>query len=326
MAGRGGIGAAGAIGPALTAPQAPAPGVPSPQAQPGLWRKFQQKLVTDPNFRMALLTTGLNLLKTPPFGQSGFDQFANASLAGVGTLDQLRQRDLENERLGRTENLAERRTVATEANAATSAQNAETNAARLEATSANFASNLKLAQDRLTEFTRSNKAKEANTASTGGSTGTERLLQGRMIALSTLHPDIYPNTAEGQAKVRLAAETFKPNDPLSQGRLLGQLIEDITSANQQDVTFNDAQALSPDEIQTQAIETFRLITSDLSETATAPAEPEVDPLEGPVTQGTQTAVVHKVSDDPPMYQLELGGALRAPKYTAEQIQALRSGN
>jgi len=271
---------------------------------------------------MALLTTWLNMLKTPPVGQSGFDQFANASLAGVGTLDQLRQRDLENKRADTTVDLAARRTSATERNAETSAQNADTNAARLEATSANFASNLQVARDRLTEFTRSNKAREANTSSSGGSTGTERLLQGRMIALTTLHPDIYPDTPEGKAKVRLAAESFKTNDPLSQGRLLSQLITDITDANQTAVTFNDAVPLTQDEINTQAIETFRLITGDLTEDA-APEELAVDPLEGPITQGTTSGIIHKTGDNPPTYQIEINGALRAPKYTAEQIEELR---
>ena len=44
------------IGGALTQPTAPVRGASAPEEQLGLWQKFRQKLATDPNFRMALLT------------------------------------------------------------------------------------------------------------------------------------------------------------------------------------------------------------------------------------------------------------------------------
>ena len=79
------------VGGALTQPQ-----VPVGQAQPekiGLWQRFRDKLASDPNLRMALMTTGNQMLKTPQPGQSGFDIFSDAAQAGIGTLDTLRQRD-----------------------------------------------------------------------------------------------------------------------------------------------------------------------------------------------------------------------------------------
>lgn len=81
------------MGPDLTQPQAPIAAAPADPSQIGLWQKFKERVQNDPNLRMALLTAGSNMLRTPEFGQSGFDVFANAAGTGIQTLDQLRQRD-----------------------------------------------------------------------------------------------------------------------------------------------------------------------------------------------------------------------------------------
>jgi len=58
----------------------------------GLWRNFLSRL-DDPNVRQALLVTGINLLRSPQYGQNSGDIAANALTAGVGTLQQLRERE-----------------------------------------------------------------------------------------------------------------------------------------------------------------------------------------------------------------------------------------
>lgn len=78
----------------------------------GLWAKFKQQM-QDPNFKTAMLTTGINMLRSPGYGQSGFDVAANALGTGVQTLqglrtaqqtrkDKLDQQTIENERAGKT--------------------------------------------------------------------------------------------------------------------------------------------------------------------------------------------------------------------------------
>ena len=86
-------GAGGGIGRALTGPQIPVQSAPVDPSQISKWQAFRQKLASDPNLRMALLTAGVNMMRTPEMGQTGFDVFADAAGTGIGTLDQLRQRD-----------------------------------------------------------------------------------------------------------------------------------------------------------------------------------------------------------------------------------------
>lgn len=82
--------------PPLAPPQAPAPGQMSTggpiEALKGAWRGFFQKMDTDPNFKMAVLQTGLGMLKSPQVGQNGFDVAANALGTGVATLQGLRDK------------------------------------------------------------------------------------------------------------------------------------------------------------------------------------------------------------------------------------------
>lgn len=54
------------------------------------WRGIFQKL-KDPNVRAALLQTGLGLMKSPGYGQSGWDVASNALAHGAGTLQALRE-------------------------------------------------------------------------------------------------------------------------------------------------------------------------------------------------------------------------------------------
>lgn len=104
------------------------------QAQsPGIFASLMQKW-QDPNVRQAIMQTGLNLMRSPGYGQSQWDVGANALGAGVSTLEQLRERDRQRGLLAEDratkeqqrgiENTRADRQVATgEKNAATNATN-----------------------------------------------------------------------------------------------------------------------------------------------------------------------------------------------------------
>lgn len=188
-----GIGGGG-VGGALTNPQMPSRGASAPQAQMNLWQKFQQKLTNDPNFRMALMTTGLNMMRTPKLGESGYDVFADASLQGMGTLDQLRRRDVATERQEKLDELTGQRTAAT-------VQTAETGAARVEQAGEQFAETQADAEAR-TQILRDRLDLEKKKLREG-ETGPERMLAGAVSAL--IQSGRYPNTPEGVAEARLYA-------------------------------------------------------------------------------------------------------------------------
>jgi hypothetical protein len=57
-----------------------------------LWRNFLSNL-NDPNVKQAIMTTGVNLLRSPQYGQNSGDVIANALGTGVQTLQGLRNLD-----------------------------------------------------------------------------------------------------------------------------------------------------------------------------------------------------------------------------------------
>jgi len=59
------------------------------------WKGFLSTLKTDPNMRMALIQTGIGMMRSPRMGENGWDVAGEALGRGVMTLDQLRQRDKE---------------------------------------------------------------------------------------------------------------------------------------------------------------------------------------------------------------------------------------
>lgn len=124
MGGTGPTGVGGALSPqnaANAAPQPPVGGLPLPDSagppvdaslglqdvpatalpeqtpqfeeRKNLWRKTIDKIKTDPNFKQSVMTTGLNLMRSPGQGQNGWDVASNALQAGVTTLQALRERD-----------------------------------------------------------------------------------------------------------------------------------------------------------------------------------------------------------------------------------------
>lgn len=302
------------VGQALTQPQVPAAGIaPTDPKQLNLWQRFQERLKQDPNLQMALLTTGLNLLRTPQPGQSGFDVFADAATTGVGTLDQLRQRDKSAARQVTQDQLAERRVGAAEQGVAISGQNAETNRQRVLQSNEQFKTQMELARDKLAEDKRQFNERDkagVNSPITGG----ERLVNAGIEALVTANPDVYPDNAEGRAKARLRMQGMEgTQDPLGQARIIAGLVGDMQENN---VFMPKNQQLSNEEILQRALETFSIITGDLSQPAEAG-----DPLEGasiahPVNGAGK---VVKVGED--KYVVEFAGGSTG-ELTKTQIEAL----
>jgi hypothetical protein len=102
------------------------------------WRGFLDQMA-DPNFKQAALMTGINLLRSPGYGQGPGDIAANALTQGVGTLQSLRAQQFEQQQQQQAGQRAERQVGVAERGAATQEANARTNAqgvfAQREATS-----------------------------------------------------------------------------------------------------------------------------------------------------------------------------------------------
>lgn len=300
----------GPTGQALTSPQVPAAGAaPIDPSQVGLWQKFQQRMKDDPNLRMAMLQTGLNLFRSPEPGRNNFDVFADATSTGVGTLDQLRQRDLENERRDTAAGEATRRTNISGRRADIAAgQRSDTAEARA---------------NTLTEDARQFDARlEAGDFSPAGSqsTGAERVLAADVEALMLSDPGTYPNTPEGEARARLVARDLSGlGDKLGQGRLLQKLVSDIREANLENVTFNNATPLTEQEILQQAVVTFRTITQDISGD-----EEDLEGTEIPVPNSPtgDVGIVEKIGED--AYVIKYNNDTEISReYTAKQIRTIQ---
>jgi hypothetical protein len=75
-------------------PQGPVTNPEEIKKNRNLWQKFNDKVKADPNFRQAVLQTGLGMMKTARYGEGSFDVVSNALSTGVTTLDMLRRRDM----------------------------------------------------------------------------------------------------------------------------------------------------------------------------------------------------------------------------------------
>ena len=290
------------VGGALTQPQAPARSAAAPQEQLGLWHNFQQKLATDPNFRMALLTTGLNMMRTPEPGESGYDVFADASLQGIGTLDQLRQRDIGTERQGRIDALTERGVEAGERRGDIAQQGLEERSAQAAAA---------LAESRRQFDARMAAGDFGPQGGAAGSTGPERMAT--LAEQQFIDAGIYPDTPEGRGLAGLRAKGLigkglvTPQDRMD---FAGEIAKDI-------VVFNPD--MTPVEAATRAVSLVNALADPLNQ-ADVSATPS-DDLEGQVinhsTQGTGTVV--KKGED--RYVVEFPGG-NTTTLTGEQIRRM----
>lgn len=208
------------LGAALIQPPVPTPG-PASTADPeqrNIWQKFMQRLDQDPNLRMALLSTGLNLLKDPNPGSSGFDQFANSALTGVQTLDTLRQRESGQQIQARQEDRADRRVDLQE-------EGLDVQRESLGQRRRSFDERMNIARDRLDETKRHNRAIERPSAA-GASTGQERTANTIKESLMTLYPEAYAGP-QGEAKANLDALRFtaSTDDEAARARTVASLAE-----------------------------------------------------------------------------------------------------
>ncbi len=305
-------------GSALTQPQAPSRGAPVPQEQLGLWQNFQNKLRTDPDFRMAMLTAGLNMLRTPQIGETGFDTFASGALTGVQTLDQLRQREAGTEREGRQDVLAERRVEATESQAETAATSAQQTGERFERSHEVAVERTQLLRDQL-DFER-DKFRDI-----GGTTGPERILSGAVDAL--VGSGRYEDTPEGRANARVFASGL--SGELSSRDLLNATMSRIDVLSRQNILLDEP--LSAADIAREAFEDVQSVAGFFRIPERQSGVDELDGAEiilpfseegGAVEKGTIRKVQGK--DDAYVIEFEAGGEAGVSReYTREQILKIK---
>ncbi len=271
------------IGQALMGPTVPMQGTPVPTEQVSRWQAFRNKLQNDPNLRMALMTAGLNMMRTPQRGETGFDTFSQGALTGLNTLDQLRQRD-QRQLLEAEDRDEERRsTRVREGQADERIDVARSQVAATEArtvqSAEQFSQNLEIAKQRL----ELDKQKAADARARGGSTpitGQERTTNKLVDALVVASPDVYPDTPEGRAKalLRVSGMTGDNNDPLGQARIIAGLYSDIAGTN----VFLET-PLTEQEMENRAVALFRLFSGDFGGEGEADPAPQADvihPLHG----------------------------------------------
>lgn len=130
----------------------------------------------DPNVRSAIVQTGIGLMRSPQYGQSGWDVGANALQAGVGTLEQLRERDRltaeKNATIARNQAQTGIENKRADTQVATSQQNAATQSRNVDAQIANEQASAARGDKTLAETTRHNKASEVNDASKAAAANT----------------------------------------------------------------------------------------------------------------------------------------------------------
>jgi len=239
---------------------------------------------------MALLTTGLSLFQTPEFGKSGFDVFSESALRGVGTLDQLRQRDIDRTFKEGEEGRSERRTTAIEertdiARTATESRSTEA-AARATSAAATLAENKRQFDARL-------KAGDFGPAAGAGagSTGPERMSD--LATDAFISSGYYPDTPEGQALARLRSTGL-----IGKGLVTPQdRFEFATDLGKDILLFNPD--MTPEQAQARAVEFTNGLGDSFNEADSATLD-LTDPREGRTFQNgrvNQTGVVEKVGED-----------------------------
>jgi hypothetical protein len=121
--------------------QAPQPTMEMPKLEENksLWKSFIDKVQGDPNLRMALMSMGAGMLRSPGFGQNAGDVIGSSVAQGISTFAQGRQQDKQN---AMAEQEQQRKQKETDTGAAVAQQNAGTYStavgAQVKATDANI--------------------------------------------------------------------------------------------------------------------------------------------------------------------------------------------
>ena len=141
--------------------------------QPGFMERIAQAWA-DPNVRQAVMTTGLNFMRSPGYGQNGWDVAANSLGMGMQTLEALRTRDrqraLEAEDRKIKEDQRNKENTRGDRQVAVSEKNADTTSRSTDATIGNLTSDNTRLDKTLDETIRHNKAMEGVYAQNAGST------------------------------------------------------------------------------------------------------------------------------------------------------------
>lgn len=118
----------------------------------------------DPNMRQAVMSAGLNLMRTPQLGQNGWDTAANALQAGMGTLEGLRERDRKRNQENEDRRIREEQrgieNKRGDRQVDISQQNADTNKQNVEGDQKHKSQELMRAEAALQEAIRHNKSQE----------------------------------------------------------------------------------------------------------------------------------------------------------------------
>jgi len=130
----------------------------------GLWQGFMHKLKTDPNFKTAVLMSGLGMMRSRGMGENALDVVGESLQSGVQTLDMLRQRDrssrIEDEERARKSGLEERGVKVEERGAAVGERGVATAEERTKLEAGDIKSRWEQANSELQEAIRHNKATE----------------------------------------------------------------------------------------------------------------------------------------------------------------------
>lgn len=308
------------LGLELTKTPIPIASAPVDPSQLSLWQKFQQRLQNDPNLRTALLTAGLNMLRSPRQGETGFDTFAQGALTGVNTLDQLRQRDRAQQTAAADSafnrqatqqqlDIADRRAGAAEKRNEILASEQANQTAQFEA---------KLAEQKRQFDARLQAGDFKGSGTTAaGSTGPERI--GSLLAESFIKSGMYPDTEQGRSLANLRAF-----DAIGKGLTTAQDRMDAAIKMAPDfMIYGGIQ--DPNEAVRKSLEVINGVADSVNAADVATPPPENpgggESLVGRTAgEGKNKIVVHDAGNG--KFRLELDGELKPTLYDESAVRSL----
>lgn len=242
------------------------------QERTGPWRNLMQKIQSDPNLKMALLQTGLAMMKGNQPGETGFDIFSNAAQRGLQTFDQLNQRD-------RTQTIEDSQRAKDNARADTRLGQFDQQLGLQRQAQRDRNANAEANRDLRRELSDRNydlalKQLQETTSARTGSTGQERILDTIASSLQTAYPNLYEGD-EGRARALLEAAKFNenPRNPESRARgiiALMQMYQQDQAARLEAAQLLDTDpgtVLSPEQMMQQATGLYNGIIEPLDQQA-----------------------------------------------------------
>lgn len=286
------------------------------------WKQFLGKMKTDPNFKQAVLQTGLNLMKGPAPGQNGWSLAGQALGTGVDTLQMMREKDRlqgiqEQERNLRTEDTRSQiRTRNTGAQNETARTGAYVDSVK--DTSQQGSKRLELAAKELDETIRHNKAGEGNdakrnaayaTAASGGGSNPSA----DVVKIQNLTEQYkLRGLSDVDAKAKATREVMTTGKNTSAGAQLRELVQQ--KFNMWSSAADNMFKSPPPELQQQWIDSSKKEILSVTRQGDAMSDAANPPEGGPSAVG-----VLKPSVDPVMDQVVM---LRTRGFPPEKIKEL----